>query len=171
MLLGLTYMQFVAATIGLGTALPQGNLPPADSLDRWRIALGANIAEGPGPGADGVLTIDRLSGTPIWRELQPFWGFGVSVDGAVFVSFGLQRDFRLGNVTITPYFAPTLYQSDLGGEFRSAELLQFRTGVEISYSFSDQMRAGVGVYHMSNAGITSGSADLDVAYAAFTFRF
>jgi len=171
MFLGITYMQFVAATIGLGTLLPQGNLPPADGLDRWRIALGANVAPVPGPGEGGVLTIDRLMGEPLWRELRPFWGFGVSVDGAVFATVGLYREFRLGNLTITPYFGPTLYQSDIGGAFRSDELIQFRTGVEVSYSFSEQMRAGVGFYHLSNGGMTAGSADVDVAYASVLFRF
>lgn len=171
MFLGITYIQYVATVIGLGTFLPQGSLPPNDGTDRWRVALGANVASTPGPGESGVLTIDRLLGAPVWRELRPFWGVGVSVDGALFVSAGLRREFRLGNVTIMPYFGPALYQADVGGGFRSDELLQFRTGVEVSYAFSDQMRAGVGFYHLSNAGLTAGSADLDVAYAGFSWRF
>jgi len=96
---------------------------------------------------------------------------GASVDGALFVSAGLRREFRLGNVTIMPYFGPALSQGDVGGGFRSDELLQFRTGIEVSYSVSDQMRAGVGFYHLSNAGLTAGSADLDVASASVTWRF
>jgi hypothetical protein len=171
MILGIAYAQFVAATIGLGTLLPQGGLPTADGMDRWRIALGANVAPTPGPGEDGFLTVDRLFGEPVWRELRPFMGFGISVDGAVFATVGLYREFRVGNLTITPYFGPTIYQSDLGGAFQSEELLQFRTGVEVSYSFSEQMRAGVGIYHISNAGITPASADIDVAYASVLFRF
>ena len=82
--------------------------------------------------------------------LTPAIGMTNTDDDSFWVYGGLRLDHALGRWMITPQFAVTLYEDgdgkDLGG------LLEFRSGLEITYGFTKGPRVGLLFYHLSNGG-------------------
>jgi lipid A 3-O-deacylase len=49
--------------------------------------------------------------------------------------------------------------------------VEFRTGGELSYQFTDDRRLGIGFYHMSNAGIGKENPGQEMLQAVLTVPF
>lgn len=84
--------------------------------------------------------------------IRPAVGGVTAEHDARYVYAGIRRDFPLGSRWIfTPGFDITSYRRgngiDLGSE------LEFRTGLELSWRFSNAWRASFVFYHLSNGGI------------------
>ncbi len=171
MFLGLTYAQFVGAT---GLAIVTRNGTPAETafMGRYDISLttGANRKAKSGPGQKGWLTLTAKSHDPIFGNIIPVYAMGISVDGAAFATAGIGKRFHAGELEIVPFWGPTLYQSDLSS-FEEKDLIQFRTGLDISYPIGDATYIVGGFYHISNAKITSHSAGIDVFHFGFQMVF
>jgi len=74
-------------------------------------------------------------------------------DGAGYGYFGLGFDINFGpNWVLTPSGAAGIFTR--GNGTRLGSWWEFRTGAELDYKLPDQSRIGVGMYHMSNAGLT-----------------
>ena len=171
MMFGLTYAQFVA-TIGLSMlGLPGSDVSVNENQFRYQFTLGANAQNKSGPGQDGFVTITALSNQKLPLNLFPMYAVGASVDGAVFVNASIAKNFDVAGLTITPHFGPVLYQSDVGNGFSSKELIQFRTGFQVSREINDQLSFVAGFYHISNASLTSKSAGIDVTHFGVIWRF
>ncbi|MGH7126628.1 MAG: acyloxyacyl hydrolase [Stellaceae bacterium] len=48
---------------------------------------------------------------------------------------------------------------------------EFRTGAELDYRFADNRRVGVGLYHMSNAGLGKENPGVELATFVLTVPF
>jgi hypothetical protein len=88
--------------------------------------------------------------TPLWR-LDATGGLTTTQDGAIWLYFGLRRDFRLGKRwLVTPGFGIAHYQAGdskfLGGP------IEFRSVVDVAYRLGPERRLGLSLYHLSNAG-------------------
>jgi hypothetical protein len=160
MILELTYAKFVAAVLGGMVAFTPADHPQADTSN-YILSVGTNAPEKSPVGQDGFITLEHRPKNELFWGLKPVHSIGVSVDGAAFVGFGVRQDYHWKNLQITPFFGPVLYQKSLGN-FNSKELIQFRTGFDVMYNVNKNIGVGVGVYHMSNAGLTSQSAGIDV---------
>ena len=93
---------------------------------------------------------------PRYYTLRPAIGFNVSTDGSVYGYGGVFWDLELSligmqNWIFTPNFVAGLYHSGDGKKLGGAA--EFRSGVELSYVFSNQHRVGVAFNHISNASI------------------
>lgn len=82
------------------------------------------------------------------------WMAGVDLDteGAIYGYGGLVYDWQVApRWHITPHVAMGLYDEgdsrDLGGTF------EFREGIELYYKLNQDSRVGLGIVHLSNAGI------------------
>ncbi len=117
-----------------------------------------------------IATMELRPDQPWFGEIKPIWSLGLSARGAVYVAGGIRADFELGPVLVTPHFSLALYQDGRGG-FDADELVQFRTGIDAFVPISDRTMVGLGYYHMSNAGLTSQSANLDVVRLSVLTRF
>ncbi len=86
---------------------------------------------------------------PVSMALRPTVGVAGTEDGNAWIYGGLRLDLKLGGLVVTPQFAVSLYEDgdgrDLGG------VLEFRSGLEISFSFGVGPRIGILFYHLSNA--------------------
>lgn len=119
---------------------------------------------------EGVLTGEYRSASPALWGLRPVYSFAASRQGAVLLGAGLHGRLGLGPVALTPHFSLGLYQDGRGG-FDARELVQFRSGVDLLVPLGPRMSVGLGYYHVSNAGITRRSADLDVVRLALSWRY
>ncbi len=171
MFLGLTYAQFVGAT---GLAIVTRNGTPAETTFVGRhdisVTIGANRKSKSGPGQNGWLTITAKSYDPLPWNIIPVYAVGVSIDGAGFATAGIGKRFNADKLEIVPFWGPALYQRSLSS-FDRKDLIQFRTGLDISYPIGDRSKVVGGFYHISNAKITSQSAGIDVFHIGLQMVF
>jgi hypothetical protein len=160
MLLGLTYAEFVAVVGGSMLAFTPPE-HPANKDSKYIVSVGTNAKDKTPVGQDGFVTIESRPSEEILWSLKPLYVAGLSVDGAGFAGVGVRKDYRWKDFQVTPFTGPVLYQQSLRN-FESNQLLQFRTGFDVLYNVTPDVGVGVGVYHISNAGITSASAGIDV---------
>jgi hypothetical protein len=140
---------------GGGVVLSYGLDLGRDGSDQWR---------------HSVATIELRPDQSWFGAVKPIWSLGISGDGAVYVAGGIRGDFDVGGFLVTPHFSLALYQDGRGG-FDADELVQFRTGIDAFVPISDSTMLGLGYYHLSNARLTSKSADQDVVRLTVLFRF
>jgi len=166
-ILGVTYAQFVGA-MGVGILAGNGSPPLPDMQGRfdYSLSVGANSLSKSGPGQNGWLTLSALGHEPYFWNIVPSHAAGLSADGAAFVTTGLAKRYKLSAFEFTPYWGPTLYQSRLGNWSRR-DAIQFRTGIDVSIRMTDDASMFMGMYHISNAGISSKSAGIDVTHLGF----
>lgn len=169
MLLGLTYAEFVAVVGGSMLAFDAPD-HPANKDTRYLVTVGTNAKHKAPVGQDGFLTVEARPAEEIRWGLKPLYVAGLSVDGAGFAGLGVRKDYRWKDMQITPFTGPVIYQQSLSN-FEAKQLLQFRTGFDIIYNVTPAIGMGVGVYHISNAGITSGSAGIDVTRFTLQFKY
>lgn len=94
------------------------------------------------------------------EELAHFVGAMATGDGAAYVYTGVTVDLELSeNLLMTPNLATGLY-SDGDGK-RLGHVVQFRSGVTISYRFDNDSRIGVAAHHTSNAGLGSNNQGVE----------
>lgn len=88
----------------------------------------------------------------IWRELYPTFGINGTADGALYGFAGLAYDFYPGyQFYLTPGFAVGAYEEGDGKELGGT--LEFRSSLEFGWQFDNDLRLGLNVSHISNAGI------------------
>lgn len=105
----------------------------------------------------------------LWRGVRPTFGLGVTRAGSVLATAGAYRVFRIGPVAATPHFGPALFHDGRAG-LDARALVQFRSGIDLFVPVGETVALGLGVYHVSNAGITSHSANLDVVQLSVLLR-
>jgi len=169
MLLGLTYAQFVAVVGGAMVAF-DGHEPVQADASRALVSID-HVYKNQGLAVkESMLSVElRPAQEWIWG-FKPVYAVGAATDNSAYASLGVRKDYHFGNVQVTPFLGPALYQSKLG-TFKGNELLQFRTGFDVIYNMSPNVGFGVGVYHISNAQITKHSADKDMRRLTLQIKF
>lgn len=165
-----------AAALALPLALATAPAAEADPQRPITAGAGALFSYGPDYGAgsarawrDGFATFELRSDRRLWQGLRPIYSFAASGQGAIYGAVGLHGAFSLGPVEITPHLSVGLFQDGRGG-FEARELLQFRSGIDAFLPLGPNTALGLGIYHVSNAGITRRSADLDVVRLSILWR-
>lgn len=167
--IGLTYAEIVVGIIG---AIYFGEPKPVDQVPTGTaITIGANVKNEHGPAQDGIVTFTRYGTTRVWDQYTPVYGFGASLDGAVFASYGLGKQINVLGGTLTPFTGPAIYQRNINDGFSGEELVQFRTGVDFSYPVGPNALLTAGWYHMSNMKLNDSSAEIDVTHAGLLVHF
>ena len=81
-------------------------------------------------------------------------GFLGTSENAFYGYFGLSTDlyfFDCKCFLLSPSLAVGAYED--GDQIRLGHTLEFRSGGDISYRFKNNVRVGVGIFHISNAGL------------------
>jgi len=95
--------------------------------------------------------LEYRSAERLW-VLKPFAGAVANSAGTVYVYAGLLLDIYLGeHFVLTPSSAPGFYSAGKGKNLGFP--IEFRSQVEMSYRFSNGSRVGMGINHISNAGL------------------
>ena len=94
----------------------------------------------------------------LWRKsflgkLSPITGGFLTENTAFYLYSGVQAEYELGFLTITPSFAPGFY-----GESNGKDLgypLEFKSEVQISLDLGESTKLGMSYNHISNASLGS----------------
>jgi hypothetical protein len=82
-------------------------------------------------------------------NVSPFTGISFASSGAFYWMAGFYSDIPLGNIfMVTPGFAAGYFNKGLGIDLASE--VEFRTQIEFVYVLENNLRIGIGFYHISN---------------------
>ena len=84
-------------------------------------------------------------------KLSPITGGFLTEKNAFYLYTGIQAEYELGFLTITPSFAPGYYNYGNGKDLGSP--LEFKTEVQMSFDISDSTHLGMSYNHISNASL------------------
>jgi lipid A 3-O-deacylase len=87
-----------------------------------------------------------------YLEFRPLLGVMATVRGSIYIYAGLNFDLLFcDHILFAPGFAAGYYAKGNGKDLGFP--LEFRSGVELAWQFSDCRRLGLHFYHLSNASI------------------
>ena len=84
-------------------------------------------------------------------RLSPITGGFITEKNAFYLYSGVQAEYELGPLVITPSFAPGYYNSGDGKDLGSA--LEFKSEIQMSLNLSDTTEFGMSYNHISNASL------------------
>ena len=84
-------------------------------------------------------------------NISPITGALITADNAGYVYTGIQAQYKLGNLNITPSFTPGLYHEGDGKDL--GHLLEFKSEVQISLDIFKNSELGFSYNHISNASL------------------
>ena len=92
-------------------------------------------------------------------KLSPITGFMMTADSTSYLYTGVQAEYKIGKLNLTPSFSPGLYSVGDGKDLGSP--LEFKSEVQLSIDFLSGSRLGYSMSHLSNAdlGETNPGAD------------
>ena len=94
---------------------------------------------------------DELFRKSFLGKLSPISGVFFTEKNAIYLYTGVQAEYELGFLTITPSFAPGYYNYGDGKDLGSS--LEFKTEVQMSFDISDSTHLGMSYNHISNASL------------------
>ena len=94
---------------------------------------------------------DELFRKSFLGKLSPITGGFITENSAFYLYTGVQAEYELGFLTITPSFAPGYYNYGDGKDLGSS--LEFKTEVQMSFDISDSTHLGMSYNHISNASL------------------
>jgi len=94
---------------------------------------------------------DELYRESFLGNLSPITGGFLSEKNAFYLYSGVQAEYNIGFLTITPSFAPGYYNSGDGKDLGSP--LEFKSEVQMSFNLSDNTQIGMSYNHISNASL------------------
>jgi len=92
------------------------------------------------------LFIEGGSGT-----FSPITGAFITSKNAFYIYTGVQAEYQLGSLAITPSFAPGYYGAGNGKDLGYP--LEFKTEIQMSYDLSNTTHLGMSYNHISNASL------------------
>lgn len=123
-----------------------------------RLSIGTGIFnvmnDGTPPHNDksGVLNFEIFSGKKLFNYIKPFAGFLATNKGTYYGygGFGLDTYYtKKKNWVLTPNIACGYYKD--GSEIKAGNHMEFYIGVDLFYRFRNNVRIGMGIFHISNA--------------------
>ena len=84
-------------------------------------------------------------------KLSPITGVFLTEKNAFYLYSGVQAEYELGFLTITPSFAPGYYNYGSGKDLGYP--LEFKSEIQMSFNLSDSSHLGMSYNHISNASL------------------
>ena len=89
----------------------------------------------------------------------------VTSDNAVYFYTGIQADYELGPLSLTPSFAPGYYNEGEGKDL--GHPIEFKSEVQLSFNLSKNSMFGMSYNHISNASL----GDKNPGVNSYSFNF
>ena len=84
-------------------------------------------------------------------KISPITGFMMTADSASYLYTGVQAEYEIGKLNLTPSFSPGYYTTGDGKDLGSP--LEFKTEVQLSLELLPGSKLGYSYNHVSNAGL------------------
>ena len=84
-------------------------------------------------------------------KLSPITGFMMTADSASYFYTGVQAEYKIGKLNLTPSFSPGLYSVGDGKDLGSP--LEFKSEVQLSLDIFSNSELGFSYNHISNASL------------------
>ena len=84
-------------------------------------------------------------------ELSPITGAMITADNTVYLYTGIETNYSLGLINITPSFTPGLYSQGEGKDL--GHPLEFKSEVQLSMDLGETTNFGMSYNHVSNASL------------------
>jgi lipid A 3-O-deacylase len=166
----------ILIALGVAVAHPAGaQITFGSPGDPPRIAIGGGAFDvlpdsvRPGSGATGLALGEYRFGDVLWA-LAPFVGAFGTGKGAFYGYGGFGFDINFfERFVATPTAAVGYFTHGTGIDLGAHT--EFREGAEFAYRFENLSRLGVGMYHMSNAGIGKHNPGVELVTLVLTMPF
>ena len=86
-------------------------------------------------------------------KLSPITGGFLTENNAFYLYTGVQAEYELGFLNITPSFAPGYYHDGDGKDLGSP--IEFKSEIQMTFNLSDSTHLGMSYNHISNASLGS----------------
>ena len=94
---------------------------------------------------------ENLNRDTFLGNLSPITGLMITADNAGYIYTGVQAQYRIGFLNITPSFTPGLYHEGEGKDL--GHMLEFKSEVQLSLDLSEGTELGFSYNHISNASL------------------
>ena len=94
---------------------------------------------------------ENLNRDTFLGNISPITGALITGDNASYIYTGIQAQYRIGNLNITPSFTPGLYHEGDGKDL--GHLVEFKSEVQISLDIFKDSELGFSYNHISNASL------------------
>ena len=94
---------------------------------------------------------ENLNRDTFLGNLSPITGALITADNAGYIYTGVQAQYRIGKLNITPSFTPGLYHEGDGKDL--GHILEFKSEVQISLDIFKNSELGFSYNHISNASL------------------
>ena len=94
---------------------------------------------------------ENLYRNTILGKLSPITGGFLTENNAFYLYSGIQSEYEMGPLTITPSFAPGYYNYGDGKDLGYP--LEFKTEVQVTFDLSKSTHMGMSYNHISNASL------------------
>ena len=94
---------------------------------------------------------ENLNRDTFLGNLSPITGAFITADNAGYVYTGVQAQYKVGAINITPSFMPGLYHAGNGKDL--GHIIEFKSEVQLSIDLSRNTELGFSYNHLSNASI------------------
>jgi lipid A 3-O-deacylase len=169
---GILIVLGIAAAAPAAAQITFGPITLGSPGDPPRIAIGSGVFDvipnggKPGSGATGLALGEYRFGDVLWI-ISPFVGTYGTAKGAFYGYGGFGFDINFFNHFVaTPSAAVGYFEPGVG--INLGAHTEFRTGAEFDYRFDNLNRLGVGMYHISNAGIGKQNPGVELVTVVLT---
>jgi len=94
---------------------------------------------------------EELNRDTFLGNLSPVSGALVTGDSATYVYTGIQAQYKIGSINLTPSFTPGLYGSGNGKDL--GHVVEFKSEVQFSLDLPSNTELGFSYNHISNASL------------------
>ncbi len=143
-------------------------VPLANAEDSSALAISVGAFD-VGKDATAELSLEyRFAPIESFYDIIPVVGFAANEDGGYWGHAGVRYDIDLNeNWVLTPNFAVVGYEKGAGKDLGHG--LNFRSGLEIAYKLDDSSHLGLGIYHLSHAGLGGDNPGQESVFLSYSF--
>ena len=96
---------------------------------------------------------EELKRNSFLGTFSPITGGMLTADNAVYLYTGVQADYNIGLLKLTPSFAPGIYNQGNGKDL--GHIIEFKSEIRLSMDLSKNSMFGMSYNHISNASLGS----------------
>ena len=108
---------------------------------------------------------ENLTRNSFLGTLSPVTGFMITENNAGYIYTGVQAQYNIGNLYITPSFSPGLYGEGDGKDL--GHVLEFKSELQLSLDLFSNSELGFSYNHISNASL----GEKNPGANSYTFNF